>query len=104
MDYGLKHRSVGGAWGQKRTCRSENVTSALPPKADIAGEGVHGIAKFFGVDPSTVQSAALSRRDCVTRQNYEHGSKTSGARRPRNRPQSIAGESAAAATHPKLTC
>jgi hypothetical protein len=36
MDYDLKHRSVGGAWDQKRTCLSENAMSALPPKADIA--------------------------------------------------------------------
>jgi hypothetical protein len=36
MDCGLKHRSVGGAWGQKRTCRSEITMSALPPKADMA--------------------------------------------------------------------
>jgi hypothetical protein len=28
MDYGLKHRSVGGAWGQKRTLPGDSLISA----------------------------------------------------------------------------
>jgi hypothetical protein len=40
------------ALGQKRTSHQVRVMSVLPPKADIAGEGVHGIARRFGVDES----------------------------------------------------
>jgi hypothetical protein len=48
------------ALGQKQTSRREISMPALPPKADIAGEGLRGIARRFGVDPSTAQQ--ISRR------------------------------------------
>jgi hypothetical protein len=60
MDYGLKHRSVGGAWGQKRTCRSENATSALPPKADIAQHGGN-VCFMPEADINSITSSAKAR-------------------------------------------